>query len=180
MQNLTSTQIEFFRENYTEPKSEKTLSGGCSPADHILSLAHGKYWTVLNSYLLNNPHIKNSASLRKIVNIVKHRLQTGGPFENLDLCIPNQGTKFAYHSHCVNSSTYVLEWSIIPERENTIAITAFGTHENFPFMKKDLKHQQRLNIINHPKNQKLEMRVLKKRGEAIEKIQRFITQQFLQ
>jgi hypothetical protein len=149
---------------------------GPSANDQLASMASGEYWTVLNTSILIT--CANNKDLCHRVNALKHALQTYGPESNeLPDFRHNKGKSqgFVFHGHANNSSgtTYVLEWAVVDRSKKIIALTGFGTHENFKFRQDPLNEMEIVKILSSSGNVQIMEHVSKKIHEAKEKVERF-------
>lgn len=120
-------------------------AGGPSPEDQLLSMAKGRYWTILNSSLLNR--IGNDKILVSRANALKSALQTYGPeSDKLPDLRNNKGKAMGsiFHGHVKNSNgtTYIIEWTVIDKEKRLLALIGFDTHENYSFRQKPLNNDE--------------------------------------
>lgn len=165
-------KIEFFKKQNT---SNKIYAGGPSYTDQLASLAENKYWTVLNTSVIQFDSKDKSLSDR--TNALKHALQTYGPCSNSlpdlrDNTGASKGSIFHGHVNSSNGTTYVLEWSIINTENRVMALTNFAKHENFSYTQKPLSKVQITAITTAPKNIQIMNRMELKAKEAAEKVER--------
>jgi hypothetical protein len=127
------------------------------PRSQIDAALQGKNWVVLNLPLLRQSSV--DATLCKYANSFKHALQTHGPNnpEQLHDLRPNttptaRGSIFHGHMNDSNGRTYVLEWEIVDPKERIIALTQFGTHENFKFKQAPMSDEAKTNMLAKTEN----------------------------
>lgn len=156
-------------------KSNIVNANGPSPKEQLLAMANGKYWTILNSSLLQK--IASDKTLIARVNALKNALQTyGSVSENLPDFRNNKGkamgSVFHAHANDSNGNTYVLEWTVIDKEKRFLALVGFGSHENYNFRSTPLNNVEVDRILTNEANQKIIANASRKMTEAKEKVER--------
>lgn len=148
---------------------------GPSPEDQLWAMANDKYWTILNSPLLQ----KSAGDLKLVarVNALKNALQTYGPTsENLPDFRNNKGkamgTVFHGHANDSNGTTFVLEWTVVDREKQLIALIGFDSHENYSFRQTPLNKVELDSILACEDNKKAMAQANKKIIEAKQKVAR--------
>src|SRR3989338_8657517 len=102
-------------------------AGGPSAEEQLLAMGEDRYWTVLNTFVLQD-QVGNDLQLTLKVNALKFALQTYGPVsEKLPVEIrPNKGKAegFVFHGDFNDSHgvTHVLEWAIVDPTKRILAL----------------------------------------------------------
>ena len=156
-------------------RSNKVLASGPPPEDQILAMAEDRYWFVLNSHMLQKCH--GNPQLTHRANAFKHALQTYGPSSDLlpDLRI-NKGkaNQSVFHGHVTGDTgeTYVIEWTVLDEKNRMMSLVGFDSHENYNYKKEPLSEKEKQIILNDERNGKIIVNATLKIEEVKEKVTR--------
>jgi hypothetical protein len=160
---------------YNPKPSAISEARGPAQIDQLNALITDNYWVVLNvKRFFNCPLLKleSNVKLRTAVNAFKHALQTFGPHdkENLpdfrDGVGKTKGSIFHGHVNGSNGTVYIIEWTIIDLEKRIMAITGFGSHENYNFVKKPLTSEMINAIFKDEDNQAILTKVAELKEQA--------------
>lgn len=124
MKNVTSNE---------EKVKRIVNAGGPTAQEQRNAIVNNAYWHVCGIEKVAKK-TKNNKVLIK-AQAVKHALQAFGPYSDRIPGLRTSTGSNAFHTHVIEKTTYIIEWSVIDKATKKIAITGFGSHENYQFKK---------------------------------------------